>query len=366
MRANPYRGLPDFQFWSRGVTRQAPGHLDPMIEDHWIKPHERIATLGSCFAQHLARNMAGLGLNYYVAENAPPGMTSDEARKKNYGVFSARYGNVYTVRQAVQLFQRAFGMFAPCDDVWSVADGGFVDAFRPNIEPAPLEDEATVRRAAQSHLACVRQMFLEANWIVFTLGLTEGWRSLKDGAVYPVAPGVAGGRFDPCSYGFANFSSRMVQEDLATFVDLVESVNPTCRLILTVSPVPLIATYEHQHVLTATTYSKSVLRVAAEEIARERKNVVYFPSYEIITAPGVAGTYYADDLREVKSSGVRHVMRVFNKHFVEPDPQSLHATPVSSVSASRFAQALSSPSNDENSVICDENIIEASVNSIAR
>ena len=40
------------------------------------------------------------------------------------------------------------------------------------------------------HLAMVRQMFEECDVFVFTLGLTEGWASSVDGAVYPLAPGT--------------------------------------------------------------------------------------------------------------------------------------------------------------------------------
>ena len=68
--------------------------------------------------------------------------------------------------------------------------------------------------------------------------------------------------------------------------------------------------------LTATSYSKSVLRVAAEEVARVLGATAYFPSYEIITGNYSRGGYYGDDLREVRPEGVQHVMRpLFFKHF---------------------------------------------------
>ena len=81
------------------------------------------------------------------------------------------------------------------------------------------------------------------------------------------------------------------------------------------SPVPLVATAEPDaHVLSATTYSKSVLRVAAETLRRAQPNVHYFPSYEIITGAFNRGRYFARDLRNVTEDGVRHVMRLFMAH----------------------------------------------------
>ncbi len=82
-------------------------------------------------------------------------------------------------------------------------------------------------------------------------------------------------------------------------------------MILTVSPVPLMATMTDRHVLQATVYSKSVLRVAAEEMVRRRPNADYFASYEIAVATRNAHRYYAADKRSITPDGVAHVMDAF-------------------------------------------------------
>ncbi len=90
-------------------------------------------------------------------------------------------------------------------------------------------------------------------------------------------------------------------------------------MILTVSPVPLVATAAGQHALVATTYSKAVLRVAADQVARTCSDVAYFPSFEIITGNYNRGAYFAEDCRSVTEEGVSHVMRVFLRHFTEQE-----------------------------------------------
>ncbi len=307
--------------------------------------------MGSCFAQHLARNLASLGLNYYITERAPMAMSEAEAALYNYSVFSARFGNVYTVRQGLQLFERAFGFFRPEENFWTVA-GGFVDPFRPSINPTPFATPEAVIADQENHLSCVRQMFERTDWLIFTLGLTEAWRSIADGAVYPLAPGVAGGEFSPDHHEFFNSSAAENSRDLSLLIDHIRRINPTCRVILTVSPVPLIATYEPTHVWTATTYSKAVLRVAAEEAARMCQQVFYFPSYEIITSPAAGGAYYADDLRQVTDLGVKHVMRSFKKNFIFDENSGLNkSAPVVVPANSRTFRE----------VICDEELIEQSI-----
>ena len=83
------------------------------------------------------------------------------------------------------------------------------------------------------------------------------------------------------------------------------------RFLLTVSPVPLVATAGPEHVLSATTYSKSVLRAAAGQLCHERSDVDYVPAYEVIASAVSKGKYFADDLRTVRPEGVDAVMEMF-------------------------------------------------------
>ncbi len=314
--AHPYKTLPDRNFWSRAVAGQPPFLLDPGVEPPFrIGPNDKVATAGSCFAQNIARRLANSGFNYFVTEPAPQEMPHAEASERNFGVYSSRYGNVYTTRQLLQLIQRAYDPDAFDIPVWKLGDR-FADPFRPQIEPWGFESEAILQASRAEHLAAVRRMFEELDILVFTLGLTECWRHLETGAIVPIAPGVAGGEWDPGVYGFHNQTVAEVITDLTAFLELLRSVNPRSKVLLTVSPVPLAATYEQRHVMTSTVYSKSVLRVAADEIERAFSDVAYFPSYEIITASS-NGQYYDTDLRNVRTIGVDHVMRVFFDHMVE-------------------------------------------------
>lgn len=348
--SNPYKGLDDFCFWSRAMLNPAPGQIDPVVNSRTISPDQKIATMGSCFAQHLAKHIQSSGLNYYVAEAAPPGLDAQEAKSRNYGIFSARYGNVYTVRQATQLFDRAFGAFSPVDDVWE-KEGGYVDAFRPQIEPEVFATAAMVRESAKEHLQHVREVFTQCDWLVFTLGLTEGWCLKQDGAVYPIAPGVSGGQFEPEKYEFVNFTAQEIQADLELLIRNLQKVNPNARVLLTVSPVPLIATYEKRHVWVSTTYSKAALRVAADAVERQFDNVIYFPSFEIITSPATGGRYYADDLRQVTELGVKHVMRMFSKHFLPRTNELPSAINIAGLGDTGELRK-------EDDIVCDEEAIE--------
>ncbi len=315
MIQHPYQALDDSAYWKRAVANISPEQLDPVTSFPFaITPTERIATAGSCFAQHLSRRLQLAGFNYYVTEPAPLFFPEDMAYESGYGMFTARYGNIYTCRQLLQLYQRAYGEFTPEENSWRDNDGNRVDPFRPRIQPGGFAtlDELLLDR--EQHLEAVRTAFETLDVFVFTLGLTEAWVVKGDGSVFPLCPGVAGGQFDDKKYQFTNFSVQENTADLLAFIDVLRQVNPAARVILTVSPVPLVATYEKQHVLLSTTYSKSVLRVTCEQVVQARPQVAYFPSYEIITGHYNRGRYFAEDLRSVTEDGVGHVMRVFMKH----------------------------------------------------
>jgi len=311
--AHPYQKLPDYAFWKQAISDVPCIDVDPVTKPPFtLSDSDKIATAGSCFAQHISKHLRAQGFKFLVTEQ--PGNTGQDAEARGFYDFSARYGNIYTARQLLQLFDRAFGYFQPLDKAWNRHDGGFCDPFRPRIEPDGFRTEADLRRDVRLHLSAVKKMFLELDVFIFTLGLTECHLSRLDGAVYPLAPGVAGGQFDPAQHVFTNFSVSDVAADLRIFLQKLQLVNPKAKVILTVSPVPLVATAAPRHVLVSTTYSKAVLRVAAEEIAASHPQVYYFPSYEIITGSHAGQNYFAPDRRSVTPQGVGHVMRVFMAH----------------------------------------------------
>lgn len=311
MADNPYASGQDYQFWRRAVSRSEAHLVDPVTHPKFTLTREdRIATAGSCFAQHISKRLGALGFNYFVPE-AGEGLSEDARARGQYGVFSARYGNLYTVHQLNQLFREAMQGEHKHEIAWQRKDGRFVDPYRPSVAPEGYGSPEEVETAREEHLGHVRRVFTEADIFVFTLGLTEAWRSKADGAVFPLAPGVAGGAFDEARHEFHNFDIDETRKELGAFLDGLKGVNPGVRVLLTVSPVPLIATYEDRHVLVSTTYSKSVLRVAAQAACDGSDWVDYFPSYEIITGSPTAGMYYEEDSREVNSIGVAHAMRSF-------------------------------------------------------
>jgi hypothetical protein len=354
---NPYRGRPDHSFWRQGVAARAAEGVDPVTAMPFtIAPTDAVATAGSCFAQHLSRSLVAQGFRYLVTEEfaATPGTVDAD-----YGTFPARFGNLYTARQLRQLIDRAYGMFRPQARAWALPGGGLADPFRPRIQAGGFPDLDSLEADRGRHLAAVRRMFEACDVFIFTLGLTEGWVAGTDGAAVPLHPGVLGVATEPGAWRFENAGFAETLADMEAFLATLRSVNPRVRVMLTVSPVPLVATYEDRHVLVSTVASKAILRAVADELVRRDPSIGYFPSYEIVTGPQTGGRFYAEDLREVTPEGVAFVMSLFRRHCLvgtpaadAPPPPRTGAAPPAAVSAEERARYAALTK-----VICDEEAI---------
>lgn len=347
----PYEGLPPRAFWRTGIAQPSPLELHDIYRPRFaITRTTPIAAAGSCFAQHIGRQFKQRGYRFLDVESPPPFL--DEARRHAYGydMYSARYGNVYSIRQMRQLLDRANGSFEPIERVWQ--DGSrFYDPFRPNVEPGGFDSAEAVLASQRAHLAAVHRLFGQADLVVFTFGLTEGWVNSEDGAVFPTCPGTVAGRFDPQRHAFHNFGFVEVLEDAEAVIAMIRERRPGARFLFTVSPVPLTATASGGHVLPSTIYSKSVLRAVCGELVQRHEGVDYFPSYELVASHPMRAMFFEPNLRSVAASGVRHVMSYFFDAHGDASVSDIPAT-------SRQATPAAVPAPDEDDVICEELALE--------
>ena len=313
----PYNRLKNEAFWKKSVVSLSPNEILPGLKENGfvIKRRDKIATAGSCFAQNISRFLIKANYNFYVAEKPADFFPIDLYKDFNYTTYSARYGNIYTVRQLLQTFERAFNELDPKSYIWVAEDNTFIDPFRPFIQKGNYISANELNLDRKRHYDAVRSVFSHSDVFIFTLGLTESWKEKKTNIVFPVAPGCGVGNFDNSKYEFHNFNFIEIIDDFSLFYEKVKIANPSIKFILTVSPVPLMATYTNDHVLSANEYSKSVLRVAAHELCNKLPDVYYFPSYEIIRSPSSRGAYYNSDLRNINEAGLEQVMKNFFYQF---------------------------------------------------
>jgi len=311
-------------------------------------------TAGSCFAQHIGKNLKKNGFSVIDEELPPKRTPSSLATAFGYDIYSARYGNIYTARQLLQLLREAFGRGEPSDIVWE-KDGRYYDAMRPGVEPKGLDSRAEVLAHRKDHLERVRAVVDQSDLVIFTFGLTEAWVHKQSGTVYPTAPGTIAGKFDPSVHAFVNFTYNEILKDFIRVRRFIQRRRPNVRFLITVSPVPLTATAVDDHVLCATMHSKSILRAVAGSLAASFADVDYFPSYEVIASPFV-GSFYDETKRSVTPEGVSTVMSIFFREHRDVGAQEA-SLPHGEVS--RSAAGKPSVASMDDDVVCEEVLLEA-------
>jgi hypothetical protein len=111
-------------------------------------------------------------------------------------------------------------------------------------------------------------------------------------------------------------------ENLERVHELMALHNPSCHLILTVSPVHLWATFRPDaDTISASCNSKSTLRAAADEFAAAHDNVHYFPAFEMATIyrPLVGRSIFAESRENfhVNQETVDFIMKGFFRFYAD-------------------------------------------------
>jgi hypothetical protein len=205
--------------------------------------------------------------------------------------------------------ERAFNVKQTKQLLFEQEDGTWVDPYRENVlflsKEAYFEDY-------RKHIEATRMAFEQCEVFIITLGLNECWQ-FRDGSVMSRNP-------RSYMYPLVRHKTLTVQENIdniQTFFDICKAHNPNFKLIISVSPIPFLATgrADTHHVISANTHSKAVLRVAAEELVNNNDDVYYLPSYELVTE--CIKEPWDTDERHVKRSTVEQVVNMFKEIFVK-------------------------------------------------
>ncbi len=270
-----------------------------------ITPDTRVSVIGSCFAVSFKKWLVLHGYNFCQFEDGPMAFMG-----------SVRSGPIFNTGLLRQLVEWACDGFDPEERYWPREQWLF-DPYRKAI---CWPDEASAEAERAAHFDAVRRMLRDSEVLIVTLGLSEVWRNRRDGCAFYLMPPPE--VFDERRHEHSLLSVDENVENLERFYTKVRAANPDLRLVLTLSPVPLLATYQDRNAVVADTVSKALLRAAIDEFCRAHPEVVYFPSYEIATR--TPDWPYTADNRHIRQKPiVERIMATFIKHYGAEDPTSI-------------------------------------------
>ncbi|NNF25007.1 MAG: GSCFA domain-containing protein [Rhodobacteraceae bacterium] len=298
---------PGKRFPAQGGARVSQGLLLPSGPAPFtLIPGQRIFTIGSCFAREIERHLTGFDLPC-AAFRAPPA----EWPHRPNGLLSE-----YSPQAMAQRIGWALDDVRTRDrgdTIVGDTDDAVIDLLLPGGAPVTRQ-RAEARR---DEIDDVYRALFGADVLILTLGMVEVWRDEAAGQWLNRMPPTALMRADPGRYSFRRLPPVACVRALAPALErLIEA--GTRRIILTVSPVPMQTTFSGQDCVTANSFSKAALRVAAEELTRQLAPAVdHFPSYEMVTSAGLSA--FCDDLVHVRPQVVAQVMQAMRARYIKPD-----------------------------------------------
>ena len=300
VRSESNRKLSAHSSWYRGdechfgpqlSTMFLPDAIEKYILHGWtpekpfISKDTKVVAFGSCFAREITQWLAKRKYNL---------LTSKEGPNKN--IYAVEFGeglvSTYTLLQQFE---------------WSLEGKTFDTELWHGYDKEAHGYDESIRARTEA-------MFQQADVFIITLGLSEIWYDEVSGDVFWRA--VPSDKFDPSRHKFRVATVSENRQNIERMIEVIRKHRPDSKIIFSLSPIPLVATFRANSCLTSNAASKASLRAAVDEIMRAEdspKDVFYWPSYELV----MDGFHerWLEDRRHIKPEILHYMLTLFETYF---------------------------------------------------
>ena len=241
----------------------------------------KITAIGSCFASNFVK---WFSKKYDV----------NKANKNAYLIrFNEGFVNTYSL---LQQFEWALEKKIPQSSLWY------------DKHDKILEYDDCVRQSTND-------LLLNTDYFIITLGLSEVCYHKNTGCVFWRA--VPKKYFDNKIHGFRITTVEENVSNLQKLVGLIKKYNSSAKIVFTLSPIPLIASFRNIPIMQSTLVSKSILRISIDNLLNlfPPNELYYWPSYEIINS--FFSDCFESDGRHVKKCVLDFIMTLFEFCFTK-------------------------------------------------
>jgi hypothetical protein len=266
-----------------------------------IGPDDTIFAIGSCFARNVEKSLESAGKRVLSREFqlGEIGASLSEA---------ANFYNKYSIHSVTNEVRWALerDSFPGASLLYDLGEGTYSDCQLGMAKlDFPVEDILAFRHRYLDGMRGVAS----ADVVILTLGYVETWFDTHLDLYLNVAPPTPMIRRDPARFEFRVLSYADILDGLNQLYALLQKHRTKpLKMLITVSPVPLLSTFREMDVLVANAYSKAVQRAALDEFLLDKPNVDYFPSYEFVTLSNPSVAWSRHDYRHVSPDVVDRIM----------------------------------------------------------
>ena len=249
-----------------------------------LDPRKKAVLIGSCFADSIGRIMR---LSLWDASVNP-------------------CGTLFNPASMARVMQFAIDHTDP-KDFWKDDDGIWRSWDLPSQFAGLTADECALK--CSKALSSLAASMKSAETLIATFGTSIVY------SLYGTDRVVANCHKQPARIFHR---TRMKAEEIVsmwhTLLTRLREINPSLKIILTVSPV--------RHVkegFTENSRSKATLLLACEELCRSLEGCEYFPAYEILTDDLRDYRFYASDMIHPSTEAEEYIFSRFTETFLRPE-----------------------------------------------
>lgn len=294
---------------NRSMTKWYENHngiADDLTHTPKFKINEKTKffTIGSCFARNIEAQLKKRKID--LLSDAP--ILSSDFYQLEGGKDRSGYQNVYTPGSVLEVLKLSNGR----DRYHSIIDNrdNSFDLLTSGLKPLPIDKVKSIR----SDLVDLYVNIKNTDVLIITLGYNESWIFNKEKSYLNRTPSHPFLRKKSNDFSFCTLDFFNILDVLEESISIYKSTNPNGKIIFTVSPVPLGATFSDRHIISANQLSKSLLLSVANLLKEKYDFIDYFPSYEIVVNSEKSKVFKPDGIH-VQSSIVGKIMDVFFKSY---------------------------------------------------
>jgi hypothetical protein len=246
----------------------------------------RVTAFGSCFAGNITNHLDTLGF--------------DLSRTRNPEIYISALGeglvNVHALAGQME---------------WALENAPVPAGLWHGYKGEEYGDEEGVRRKTAETLR-------NTDFFIVTFGLSEIWYDEPTGGVFWRA--VPKRSYDPERHKFRVCTFAETRATIERMYALIRKHVPEAKVLFTLSPIPLMATFRPIPAMVASSASKAILRAALDEFLRDHEadlnqRLFYFPAYEIVNE--LFFQKFAGDGRHIDVEIIKVVMMLFEATYCD-------------------------------------------------
>jgi hypothetical protein len=168
-------------------------------------------------------------------------------------------------------------------------------------------NKTVVEERVKTTIQTAHQFLKHAQWIIVTYGTAWAYKRNETNDIVSNCHKMTSQNFTK-----ELLTEKKIIESFEGLYQNLKAVNPTCNILLTVSPVRHI-----KDTIQLNSLSKAILRTACHSLTELHSNVLYFPAYEIMLDDLRDYRFYKSDMLHPSADAEEYIWEKFSETYFD-------------------------------------------------